>query len=104
MTHTKGPWRFKETSARNPVVYTPNGEHCKTPHDDTGGKIAEVFGWGNKSHEQQNANARLIAAAPDLLEDLEAAVSYLEDNSRSERRRQACLASFRAAIAKARGQ
>ena len=47
--------------------------------------------------------AHLRETNADLLAALEAAVAYLEDDSRSPRRRQACLAGFRAAIAKARG-
>jgi len=34
-----------------------------------------------------------------LADELRAAVSYLEDNSRSDRRRQACLRSFRETLA-----
>jgi len=45
-------------------------------------------------------DARLIALAPELAEALNAAVSYLEDDSRSPRRREACLSDFRALLAR----
>lgn len=54
-----------------------------------------------KEHE---ANARLIAAAPDLLEALEWAVNEFDGNTRytSAEQRQNCIEKCRAAIAKAR--
>ena len=44
---------------------------------------------------------RLREVNADLLECVQAALSFLEDRSLSERRRQACLQGFRSAIAKA---
>ncbi len=40
---------------------------------------------------EDEANARLIAEAPALFELAEAFVSYLQDDSKSPRRRDACL-------------
>jgi len=64
--HTPGPWRFYDT-------YPNDGEY------------AEVFGpWGPDYHDRipvcgPNAipDARLIAAAPDLLAALREAIRYL---------------------------
>jgi hypothetical protein len=47
---------------------------------------------------------RLNAINSELLELAHAFLSYLEDDSRSPRRRDACLESARAAIARAKGQ
>jgi hypothetical protein len=44
-----------------------------------------------------------IAAAPDALELAEAFLAYLQDDSQSPRRRQACIQACNAFIAKARG-
>jgi hypothetical protein len=53
--HTQGPWEFIGMR----TVSAPNGEH-----------ICDC--WGNKGHSQETAeaNARLIAAAPDTLKEL----------------------------------
>lgn len=57
--HTSGPWRASE---------------CLTVCQDGGGAIAQCF-WvsGAIELEAAEANARLIAAAPDLLEALRGA-------------------------------
>lgn len=47
--------------------------------------------------------ARLISAAPDLLELAQAFLSYLLDDSQSPRRRHACLEAARDALSKALG-
>ena len=59
-THTKGPW-------------TANGlTVIESDHDGVNRSIAELISWERDSltHEEK-ANARLLAAAPDLLETLE---------------------------------
>ena len=56
--HTPGPWHIgKRTFA--PYIYGPKGEEVAGPSGFTSG------------HEETQANARLIAAAPDLLAALE---------------------------------
>ena len=85
--HTPGPWnRIK--GDRN--VYSASGTVCKTPAIIGGGSAAA--NW--------EANARLIAAAPDLLEALS---EIINDGGKfvmtHETHRKA-----RAAIAKARGE
>ena len=67
--HTPGPW-FNGQDGFNlgsGVVYArhTNGN----PKD-----VATIRGWGG----EQQANSRLIAAAPDLLEALEAMVEYVD--------------------------
>lgn len=92
--HTPGPWnRIK--GDRN--VYSAAGTVCKTP---------AILGGGSAATNWE-ANARLIAAAPDLLEALEElersvfAGSY-EDPSHDRIFR--ALKDARAAIVRARGE
>lgn len=88
IAHTPGPWSFCE--ARGPreelcfheVIDLENNTVCST--------------WAGPNE----ANARLIAAAPELLEALRGALSYLSLYGPSA---QPALLSARAAIAKATG-
>lgn len=62
--HTPGPWSFEECGA-DPSVY-------KLMSEDGGVIGFPVRGTGGKSQRKEfEANARLIAAAPDLLEALD---------------------------------
>lgn len=83
---TPGPWRDGQDG--NTRVYGPDGmgEHS--------GLIATVF--------KGRANARLIAAAPDLAEALEELL--FEDSDKSEVDRVVTRVKARAALAKAHGQ
>ena len=63
MAHTKGPWSAIEAQ-RGFIVTAIDGFY----------DIAVVRNMGN---EDNKANARLIAAAPDLLEALQHAVDWL---------------------------
>ena len=94
--HTPGPWEL----ARN---------------DQHAGSIATLYGceggyievWTTKwpAGVNQEANARLIAAAPELLEALQSIVDDHEfcGNSWGDRR-EAWIATARAALAKAEGR
>jgi len=85
--HTPGPWnRIK--GDRN--VYSASGTVCKTPAIIGGGSAAA--NW--------EANARLIAAAPDLLEALS---EIINDGGKFVMTNETHRKS-RAAIAKARGE
>ena len=68
-THTPGPWEANGTNIVNPKA--PLLKPCEP--NGIGGQIAEVTGLGNKDHDTQLANARLIAASPDLLSALKVA-------------------------------
>lgn len=73
--HTPGPWRIHLISE-----FGANREnYCVTaeinPNDQPTCVVAEVYG-NNWSREQELADARLIAAAPDLLAALDRA--YLQ--------------------------
>ena len=66
--HTRGPWTF------NGLATIQSEYHC----------IAVVHQFPGKStlpspaREQEEANARLIASAPDLLEELKRTLDYLK--------------------------
>ena len=98
--HTKGPWEavLGDNYAICSDAYPDSYPHrCK--EDDTGPGIAYV---GNRTDDFGEANARLIAAAPCLLEALQMLVADFGDYPAAER---PCLAfdKARAAIAKALG-
>lgn len=65
-THTPGPWHraaYRDSQQLSLTVYadTPNGTW----------EVAKAIGWGGDGEDQAGANARLIAAAPELLEALQ---------------------------------
>lgn len=69
--HTPGPWK----------VLRPTGDIGGQDHnwhvtdaEDT--FVAHVFGFNHAIDDQSEANARLIAAAPQMLEALEACADY----------------------------
>lgn len=62
MSHTPGPWRIGG-SCRTPV--NSKDKHIAMVNYSHRGHITDVIG------EEHNANAHLIAAAPELLEALE---------------------------------
>ena len=91
--HTPGPWRIGTTP--------PNGE--QTIGTQQGLMVAVATTGANTPTE---ANARLIAAAPDLLEALKACIPHLErDDHHTDAlsRERPHYAAARAAIAKATG-
>lgn len=61
--HTPGPWEYHEEDGG---VFAPANER-KTGHCWTAIHDAERTGGGLPSMKEQKANARLIAAAPELL-------------------------------------
>ena len=70
MTHTPWPWRV-----RKPSAYAPDSVYeieTDKPNESHGETIAAI----TKGSSNSNANAKLIAAAPDLLHAL-----YLLTNS-----------------------
>ena len=98
--HTPGPWAV-EDSIDGPIVYSEKTEviisDCKNFAVPSG-----------SIHEQCSANARLIAAAPDLLDALEAMLAhtacidptqgYIPEDDFS------AVKQARAAISKAKGE
>lgn len=86
--HTPGPWSIH----RERIIFAEDGY-----------AIADVTTYHGKRQEQTQANARLIAAAPELLGELKRAVAMIEE-ARSRGSKQIVPASMRAAIAKATGE
>ena len=92
-THTPGPWSLS-------VGRTINGSRAVMPSDDgsdkNGREIAVMRGVDGE------ANARLIAAAPDLLEAARTAASNIEEGYPQDA--SVILEELLSAIAKAEGR
>ncbi len=105
MTHTPGPWDQHirlDTDDRS----DPRGCYLAIGSDAWGEFAKVVVRMSHKDEDSQMglANARLISAAPDLLEVLEALVSTLSANDEDGLTEFAePMVAARAAIAKARG-
>ncbi len=109
--HTPGPWEIRiegTGSGRSPVIVDPNN----TCTDGSNVEIAELpttevnprgEGWvtsddGPEWREEIEANAALIAAAPELLE---AAIDFVNKVETGRARSKDSYAKFKAAIKKA---
>lgn len=91
MTHTPGPWKFVMNDGfMNADIYGKNRNHT-----------AVVWSGNNPSYEIVQANARLIAAAPDLLAALQAIVKITDGSQPKDY--PGALMVARVAIAKATG-
>ena len=91
-THTPGPWSLRMTGWQtNPAaIYSP-----RRP-----GAVACIPARTSVPLDEQSANARLIAAAPDLLAALESAIEALIET----RYYPSEIKRLRNAITKAKGQ
>lgn len=69
--HTPGPWLVWDAAKDGGGVGHTDWPHVMT-HD--GLAVCDLCDWGSLNFKEQTANARLIAAAPMLLEALQAAV------------------------------
>ena len=94
-THTQGPWRIDACPDFSQL--------CELILREDGKKIASVNSIWTGVGEQQ-ANARLIAAAPELLEALDNLAEHIDSKSGDFAMRAHFLKEAFAAIAKARGQ
>ena len=90
-SHTPGPWVFNESIPR--TVKAPKDGYITRHICDMDASTISAF--------DQDANARLIAAAPDLLEALSLLVAGIEDSVSPTF---IPLAKARDAIAKATGE
>lgn len=95
--HTPGPWTSEDISFKHDAFYgIPIIEAA------TGYGMATAWQVDNvKASDTQRANARLIAAAPDLLAALVAAYAEIDGLHWTNDRVEGVLAAARAAIAKA---
>jgi len=87
--HTPGPWYAESGHEQR------NGQLYWQVTDGNDAIMQNQFCWCQGSQE---ANARLIAAAPDLLKALEIALVWLDYEGKYD------VQGIRSAIAKARGQ
>lgn len=91
--HTPGPWHL--SAAKDCIWHQDHGRICAPPNH------AQVWNW--------EPNARLIAAAPELLRELEACTSWMEELRESgdagfwDWSKDCPYTTARAAIAKAKG-
>jgi hypothetical protein len=60
--HTPGPWKYSYRGFSD--------DFCIRIQTGNSKLIAFIEGGGRKNHERMEANARLIAAAPELLDQL----------------------------------
>ena len=101
MSHTPGPWFAHDFSgvSEGDVEASDFSVSCTTPDHIT----VAIMGKGLRNKKEEwEANARLIAAAPELLEALEFLVEHVEYYIGDKEFRPLENALF--AIAKARGQ
>lgn len=95
--HTEGPWEFhaKEYHDGNKTFWVGNGEYV----------VFDCSPYGPKEmvFPPNLANARLICAAPDMLEALEAIVEYADEPALCDDPK-VLVDLARAAIAKAKGE
>ena len=106
--HTPGPWRLNKRDEMDVAVWGSDGfTICGDIYI-----IADVsFPEKYDAYGHEEANARLIAAAPDLLDALEEAIecglvpksSVLEGGAVRHSSQVRCADKIRAAIAKAKG-
>ena len=92
--HTPGPWELKyEKTGRTIDAVIKMG------------KAAIYFTRGiGQTFEEQQANARLIASAPDLLSALEEMISVFQDHEQYDEESAEVILSARAALRKAKGE
>jgi hypothetical protein len=99
MSHTPGPWCVRDI---------PSKERYVGPSSDGGApSVAIIPARASRSDAEQAANARLIAAAPELLEVLSIALELLHNVAPctgQEDILSGCVDAARAAIAKATGE
>ena len=104
-SHTPGPWRY-DTDPNGWEFRIAQGDDA--PYTPGYSDVAHfaVNTVRGESRDTQEANARLIAAAPDLLAALEAIWPFVEedDGGFATPQYQAAIDQVRAAIAKARGE
>lgn len=97
--HTPGPWVALYRNAAYWDVYKPREPDSQHPIEQY--RVATVLSNGYKSLDEHSANARLIAAAPDLLDVLLRANDAIEALDGTTRENEKLVDDYRAAIAKA---
>jgi len=98
--HTPGPWIVRYNGSGYPAAIDAPDADNRAP-----GKVGtSITRWNAitlPSSEEGQANARLIAASPTMLEALERIVNKFDEGRNVEGH---CICDARAAIAKAKGE
>lgn len=97
--HTPGPWTVDTQWTHGNAGFVHAGEGSPR----AGARVAIVTGMGGPTGpwwDEAEANARLIAAAPDLLAACEAALAWHECETESDH----CWSMVRVALDQARGE
>ena len=100
-THTPGPWLVQAGDEWADGIVTLEG------HNENGTPMYWTVASYNRRRDEADANARLIAAAPELLEALQALIAEYEPNLKAfatDAPRKAKWEAACAAIAKAAGE
>jgi len=97
--HTAGPWSYRRVY--NPKVKSWAHRICGPYIGGAADIIGQTYPQSCKDEATREANAKLIAAAPDLLAALRDLVQAVEDPERDSLRQ---LLAAHAAIAKATGE
>lgn len=71
--HTPGPWNVDFIDGVDGVFAAGDKRICQVNEVD-------IVGWNVRFRDESEANGRLIAAAPDLLEALQQAVTSMQDS------------------------
>lgn len=82
LKHTPGPWTIQDLGQQNNY---PNWHSFAVRSAQTNVHLATVGNVDRYYEGQEGANAKLIAAAPDLLEACKAALPLLEQTAKSYR-------------------
>jgi hypothetical protein len=98
LTPTPGPWRYGVVEDRDFRAVEADEFYIAGSDDECPATV-----WGGKGYPRGEANARLIAAAPDLLEALKACAAVCAGEVVNKNGLIFALEQARAAITKATG-
>lgn len=96
--HTPGPWLIAESVVSRHAITNMRRIRSKNEGLEHGA-VCDVYGIQDGS--EASANARLIAAAPDLLEALQGMIEVVSNTEYGEIDRKLAVKDARASIAKA---